>query len=188
MNVRFREPFYEGEEVTVAAGVRDGGVIAVTAGRASAEAGLGGEVGAVPEAHPVAAERGMPRRSEMQPGVRLGSFRMEIAETNERIVAALGDPLEVYRELAHPTVLLGLANEILVRNYVLPAWIHTASEVRNTRAARAADGVEVRGVIREAFEKKGHEFLVAEVAILSDKGDLLTWVRHTAIWQPRLVK
>ncbi|MBI4904654.1 MAG: hypothetical protein HY820_13515 [Acidobacteria bacterium] len=189
MNVRFREPFYEGELVTVASALRNQEVIAITAGRASAEAGLHREpIPALPAQHPLPAERPSLSRALIQPGAPLGSLQTDLRETNLRIVAALHDPLPHYNVWAHPAVILGLANDILVRNFLLPAWIHTASEVHNYRAAPAGETVEVRGVIREAFEKKGHEFLTVEIAILSDKEDLFTSVRHTAIWQPRLVK
>lgn len=189
IKVRFREPFYESEIVTVAAAVRDKAVIAVTAGRASAEAGLGGDSPAESlQAHPLPAERKVPATADIYGGRILGSFHTGLGETNARITAALQDPLELYREYCHPTVLLGLANDILVQNFVLPAWIHTASEVRNFCAARADESVEVRGIVREAFHKKGHEFLCADIGVYSAGGDLLTRVSHTAIWQPRLVK
>jgi hypothetical protein len=38
----------------------------------------------------------------------------------------------------------------------------------------------------DAYERKGHEFVVLDVAIL--RSDLLlTRIRHTAIWQPRKI-
>jgi acyl dehydratase len=192
INVRFREPFYDGEEVTVSAEVRDDGWLFISANRASAEARLASEAAsiptAVPAAHPLPEVRGPATRELMYGGTPLGSFTEHLGETNARLVRALNDPTGCYRECAHPTVLLGLANEILVRNFELPAWIHTSSEVRNYRATSVGNPVEVRGVILETFLKKGHEFLRASVAILSQQGDLLTHITHTAIWQPRLVE
>ena len=88
---------------------------------------------------------------------------------------------------AHPAILLALANEILMRNFALGPWIHASSEVRNSSAARDGEQVQVRAKIVDAYERKGHEFVVLDAAILSGER-LLSCIRHTAIWQPRRIR
>jgi acyl dehydratase len=185
MRIRFRKPFYDGELVTVRATQRDGN-IAVDAERASAEAGLHNEAPPMPLfEHPLPEQRPLASDEVIVPGAALGSFSADLTDSHKHLVVALGDPSEHYLELAHPTVLLGLANDILVRNFVLPAWIHTASDVRHYRAARADETVSVRGRIRDVFADKGHKFLIAEVTIVDQNEEILQHVVHIAIWKLR---
>lgn len=185
MRVRFRKPFYDGEPVVVHASEADG-VVTVDAERASAEAGLHREI--PPMAllkHPLPEIRPAASHDVIVPGTALGSFTADLGESHSRIVAALADPLELYREFVHPTVLLGLANDILVRNFVLPAWIHTSSEVHNYRAVRVGEPVLVLGRIRDAFTDRGNEYLICEVTLVGSNEELLQHVVHVAIWQLR---
>jgi hypothetical protein len=185
MRVRFRKPFYDGDPVTVRASKQDG-IVAVDAERANAEAGLHNEAPPMPLfEHPLPEHRAPASHETILPGAALGSFSADLTDTHNHLVAALGDPSELYRDLAHPTVLLGLANDILVRNFLLPAWIHTASDVRNYRAARATETVNVRGRIRDVFCDKGHEFLIAEVTVADRNEEVLQHVVHIAIWKLR---
>src|SRR6266850_5667523 len=62
----------------------------------------------------------------------------------------------------HPAILLSLANEILVSNYELGPWMHTASEVRNFSFARDGELIRVQARIEDRFERKGHEFVVLD--------------------------
>ena len=84
----------------------------------------------------------------------------------------------------HPAILLSLANEILVSNYELGPWMHTASEVRNFSFARDGELIRVQARIEDRFERKGHEFVVLDVVMLGEDR-LIEQVRHTAIWPPR---
>ncbi|MCZ2146383.1 MAG: hypothetical protein LC126_01240 [Bryobacterales bacterium] len=82
-------------------------------------------------------------------------------------------------------ILLGLANEILVRNFHLPAWLHTSSEVCRYRAIHSTETVRVTGRIRDAFARKGHEFLIAGVTVSGNDRHLALHAVHAAIWRPR---
>src|ERR1700722_19562924 len=139
LDVRFFEPFYEGEEVAVSiTGLPEGRIKIEAGSRASGTAWLDNVIddAAQPAAHS-----------------------------------------------AHPAIILGLANELLMYNYCLGPWIHASSEARNAKPARDGERLEVRGAIADAFERKGHEFVILDVAILS-AGDLVSRIRHTAIWKP----
>jgi hypothetical protein len=47
--------------------------------------------------------------------------------------------------------------------------------------------VQVRGIVAEAFERKGHRFVAVDVAWMAGEGpraaELVASARHTAIWQ-----
>lgn len=79
--------------------------------------------------------------------------------------------------------LLSLSNDVLVRNFVMPAWVHVGSEVHNWQRIVANEPIEVRATITRIFEKKGHNFLSAGVTILNRRGQPAQTVRHTAIWR-----
>jgi acyl dehydratase len=186
MDVRFFQPFYEGEQVAVSITDEESGRIKIeAASRASATAWL---LDAAPSAdYPPEheAQRVPPSPETIRPGVVLGT----LTKTLDLSQPSVSAPLEAFigaERLAHPAIILGLANEILMHNYALGPWIHSASEVRNASPARDGDILEARGKIVDAYERKGHEFVVLDVAILNS-GSLVSRIRHTAIWQPRKV-
>jgi hypothetical protein len=185
MDVRFFEPFYEGEQVAILIADLDEGRIKVEAGsRASGTAWVPSEIVDRYPAENRALIQKAASRETIRPGVILGT----IEKTLDLSTPGMAAPLDAFiGEYAHPAILLALANEILLRNFVLGPWIHASSEVRNASAARDGETVEVRGEIVDAYERKGHEFVVLNVAILSGER-LISTVRHTAIWQPRKVR
>ena len=96
-------------------------------------------------------------------------------------------PLDAYigdDRFAHPAIILALANEILLSNYILGPWIHSSSEVRNFAPARDGEHLHVRGKIVDAYERKGHELVVLDVAVMRG-ARTLSRIRHTAIWKLR---
>ena len=174
MAVRFLEPFYDGEAVIVQAEVTDDGSIHVAAERedgsvcakgiAKITAADATEPGWYLE-HTLPRERPVPERENLIPGTLLGT------------VAAKIDTTEPHR-------LLHFSNDMLMRNFKLGPWIHAASEVTNWSAAQPGDEISARGVIHDRFDKKGHEFVVVDVMLISGLR-LLQTVRHTAIYRPK---
>lgn len=191
MDVRFQQPFYHGEAVvtrlepglTVIAAGEDG------APRASGKAWLHNEpLPVIPVSAPLPSPRRKPVDEEFEPATLLGSFRRRLDDIHQDLRAAIQDPLECYQgeeAATHPTVLLGLANEILARNYELGPWIHAASEVRTFRTLRDTEEVEVRGLIEGRSERKGHHMATLFVVLLDSEEKVCQSVRHTAIYQPR---
>jgi acyl dehydratase len=82
----------------------------------------------------------------------------------------------------HPHAILAQANQVLVRRYVMPAWIHTGSEIRFRSLLRAGDQIEIRAVPVERWEKKGHQFIKVYIAYVRD-GEVTTEIFHTAIFR-----
>jgi hypothetical protein len=205
MQVKFHQPFYEGEMVVVssvveadAAPVRvaitaardDGAVCATALATVNDRSAWLGEpdLKAYP-LKPLPAEDDKPLASleSMAPGTLLGSLSESIA-ADPGLLESLSERLPIYRgadAVAHPYSLLALSNYILMRNYTLGPWIHAASDIINCGGVRVRDQVSVRGRIKGAFEKKGHEFVVVDLLLAVDER-IVQQVRHTAIYRPRL--
>ncbi len=85
--------------------------------------------------------------------------------------------------------------------YIHPAWfanqpiywlhhsfsygpaIHTESRIQHRRDARVGQELVVVGRCVDAFERKGHQYIVNDVEILDAAGGSLASIRHTAIYQ-----
>jgi hypothetical protein len=183
MDVRFFQPFYEGEEVAVTiSDAADRRIKIEASTRATASAWLElSRSGPRPDHSDLT--RLPATHDTIGAGVTLGSIEKTLNLSEPGMSAPLDSHIGPDR-LAHPAILLSLANEILISNYILGPWIHASSEIRNARSARDGEHLHVRGNIVDAYERKGHEFVVLDVAILS--GDaLVSRIRHTAIWKLR---
>jgi acyl dehydratase len=200
-HVRFVEPVYDGEEVVVSTESRGEQIqITATAGKGSVRALMASRMEArLPNARPAVdrySEYPLPSRESrpaieravVQPGTPLGSLSIAISDEQARVLSFMNDATEQYRGsdgAAHPTLLLGLANRLLTSNFVMTAWIHTESEIRTWSAVRANETVSVRGSISDRFDRRGHEFLVADIALLGADGRLCQQIKHTAIYKLR---
>jgi acyl dehydratase len=84
----------------------------------------------------------------------------------------------------HPGWLLQRCNRIFSNRFILNPWIHIGSEITMYCPCRVGERLEVRGVIVDKFERKGHEFAVLDILILTD-GEVAQRVKHTCIFRPR---
>jgi hypothetical protein len=217
MDVRFREPVYEGDEaiVTLAADRDNPGRVLVSisvngAGRAAAVAWIvtADEISDQPASVPAQASRLAPaqvpdRRTPsvetLAPGTELTPLSQPLDLAQSRISAPL-DPAIGAPRFAHPAVLLALANEVFLKNYELGPWIHSSSEVRKFSAARDGEHLYTSAKVVDRFERKGHEFVVLDVVIAALNGSasgvtpaqndlrIVERIRHTAIWRPRITE
>ncbi len=206
MQVKFHQPFYEGEEVLVRAEVNESADpvnVSITASRedgiacATALATVNDRSAWLGEARledyreaplPHIEARPVPSRELLGPGAALGSLIETITVPDAATLENLDERLPIYRSgeaIAHPFTLLSLANQILVRNYKLGPWIHAASDLINWSAARDGEEISVRGRIAACFERKGHEFVVLDLLLIAEKARIVQQVRHTAIYGPR---
>ena len=102
---------------------------------------------------------------------------------NREYAARVADDTELFRKgLLHPHAILSQANLVLVRRFVMPAWIHTGSDIRFRRLLRVGDAIEVRAVPLEKWERKGHQFIRLYVAYVVS-GEIATEIWHTAIFR-----
>jgi hypothetical protein len=177
MQVRFLEPFYDGDSAIVRAEAIDDGWIRIAAEREDGAVCATGTARITPAAasRPVwypeqtlPRERPVPSSDNLTPGTLLGTVVEKI-------------------DTAEPRRLLQFSNEVLVRNFKLGPWIHAASEVTNWSAASIGDEISARGRIYQRFERKGHEFVVVDVMLIANGTRLVQTVRHTAIYRPKPV-
>jgi acyl dehydratase len=190
--VRFVAPCYDGDELVV--GVR-GDDFSVMAGEmtcvvGSASTSTSGRPGlgipALPRAPAPEPEDRPPASADvLAVGRVLGSVQLPTDwATAADYLEALGEaaPLYATEGIVHPGLLLQGANRILTANVVLPAWLHVESAIEHYRAVRVGETLDVRGRISGAWQRKGHRFVVLDVAWLVDE-EAVAAAQHTAIWQ-----
>ncbi|HLG96923.1 MAG TPA: hypothetical protein VKX49_11485 [Bryobacteraceae bacterium] len=177
MSFRLFEPFYDGDQVVVKAVVHDDGSIAVAAERD--DGSLAGKAVAIVNPDPAEPPVAIPE-------VPLPSRDDRPAATRETVLpGALLGTIEATLETTEPAALLQLSNQMLVQNFRLGPWIHAASDLRNWSSPMPGERISARGRICERFDRKGHEFLSADVMLVGEGGRLIQSVRHTAIYKIR---
>jgi acyl dehydratase len=204
MQVKFHQPFYEGEEVIVRAELdEDSDPIKVVV-RAEREDGVVCASGLATiddesewlgkarledyPTHPLPPLEARPRasRSSIVKGALLGTLTEKLDLADSSALHQIDERLPIYfgeRATVHPATLLGLANQILMRNFELGPWIHTSSDLINRSCALNGEEISVRGRIYDVFERKGHEFVTLDLLLVRDSNRIAQQVRHTAIYQ-----
>lgn len=208
MQVKFQKPFYEDEfvcvhtevnadnmpvKLTIKAEREDGEVCAIGSCVVNNQANLLGETRLedYPEsALPEPSERPIAAREHFLAGAPLGSLetKIDLRDLETTYLKAVDERLSCYYgedAVAHPGYLLGLANEIFVRNFQVSPWIHVGSELQNFSTLRHDETLSVRGRIHETFERKGFEFVVLDILAVANQKRLVQQVRHTAIYKMR---
>ena len=107
------------------------------------------------------------------------------AEDNRQRVDAQRDQATIYQgatAFIHPYYLLDACNKALMRMFILPAWIHTGSQVTILHPVRVGQQITVRTVPIEKWERKGHQFIRLYIAMIV-AGEIAVEVRHTAIFK-----
>jgi acyl dehydratase len=182
MDVRFQKPVYDGDDVAVVVRPDGDGRVCVAAGECATGVAWVHQEDVTTLSDDAPVLRKIASVESLAVGTVLGTWteRLDLAKSG---ISAPLDPALDGR--AHPAVMLGLANRILVENYELGPWMHVASEVRKFGSAKDGDEIRVRARVEDRYEKKGHEFVVLDVAIFNGERTIER-VRHTAIWRPRL--
>ena len=201
--VSFAKPFYEDDQVTVSATVtavsetdirfdiRSTNVDGVACGVGTATfpvtAASPPAITEVP-AGPTRAERIPVSWDVVVVGEPLPVLTEIINQTdNETYSRTHSDNLTLYQGAhgyVHPGWLLRRCNRIFTNRFILNPWIHLGSEITMYRPCRVGERLEVRGVIIDKFERKGHVFAVLDILILAD-GEVAQRVKHTCIFRPR---
>ena len=200
-SVRFAKPIFEGEEVTVTGEITErtakglSAVVRATTGSsgecatltATLPAGLPTPINAaLYREAPVPAERPDATRQQFGSIDQLGSpvVVYDDAEATAYL-DKVSDELTLYRGAGarvHPAFYTQLANRALTANVRMPAWIHVGSVVRHLGAARLGQRLSMRGRVRSLFEKKGKEFVEADLALFADTKPV-AHILHTAIYR-----
>lgn len=103
-------------------------------------------------------------------------------DDNRQYSEHVADMSDIYREYVHPHYLLSLANTALVNEYVMPTWIHVGSQTRHRSALKVGDEIDIRSIVTEKWQKKGHEFIRLHTMFWRDE-ILTTDILHTAIFK-----
>jgi acyl dehydratase len=193
VTTRFIKPAYDGERLTITDAESASG-LSVTAQNASDVllANLDCQLDELPPVDERIMLRGLPGDSERIPiawdtvliGEPFAPYAWQPdAAHNLEYAARLDDATELFQQgVLHPHAILSQANQALVRHFIMPAWIHTASEIRFRQLLRIGDSIEVRAVPVDKWEKKGHQFIKLYIAyIVGD--DVATEIEHTAIFR-----
>ncbi len=181
MDVRFLKPVYDGDDVNVTVQTDGDGRVCVQAGDcASGVAWIHDEATCA-----LTDDARLSRKAASVDTLAIGTVLGTWAERLDLTRPGMSAPLDpVLEGRAHPAIILALANRIFVENYQLTPWMHVSSEVRKSGSAKHGDEIRVRGRVEDRYERKGHEFVVLDVAILNGERTIER-VRHTAIWKPR---
>jgi acyl dehydratase len=197
IEARFREPIYEGDDVTVEAhpggegmsiGVRTGGGAGARAsGRAALIPGAEGfTADSIPPAEIPSAPPPASPETLVQ-GRTLGTLevRFEAGRVRDYLASIGADhPPTAEQRAAHPGWLCVLANLALSSNVTLGPWIHVSSEMRLLSILRDGEQVRAFSRVAEEFERKGHRFVGLDVLITAEERPVAS-VRHVAIYAPR---
>jgi len=201
-SVRFLKPIHDGEEVRLAGVVtaRDPKGLSATVTAATA---VGGECATLTATLPAGSP--VPVNLAMYPVAPLPADRPVATREHLAGLAALGTPVNPYdderaaeylervsdelavyrgaRAFVHPGFFLDQANKALSQNVLMSPWIHVGSVVRHLGGAKVGETLSTRGRVRSLFEKKGREFVEADLILVAGERRPIAHVLHTAIYR-----
>lgn len=197
MQARFHQPVYDGDTVTVIGTPADDGtlgIVVVDPTGATCAKGVAVATAPSPEAPvPASAQRPDPvppaSAASLPAGRILGTLHDAVTDAiADQYLADIREVLPIYRlrPIVHPGWLLRYANSVLARSVVLGPWIHVESDVSHQATAAIGQAIEIRAVVLDEFERKGHRFVTLDVSISAD-GVPVQRITHTAIHTPRPV-
>ena len=104
-------------------------------------------------------------------------------------IAAVRDDAALYEDgrIANAAWLLRRANYVLADNVKLGPWIHVESDINMHGLLHDGEELEVRAVVAENIETKGHLMVVLDIQMLASQRFIMS-ARHWAIYEPRQVR
>ena len=108
------------------------------------------------------------------------------AEENAKFAHEVQDDHIVFTDkgagLVHPHFILSQANQALVDEFEMPAWIHVGSEIRTHHALKQSTNYRVFAKPVRKWRNKGHEFITLYI-VYENHGEAYTEIFHTAIYR-----
>jgi hypothetical protein len=198
MQARFVKPIYDGDQATVTAEEAEDGLQLT----ASARGGLCAS-GSARARGAAASDRLLPvadmpdfdtrpkaSMASLPVGGTLGTLR-EVYTRKDGLehIAAVRDEAGLYDDgrIANAAWLLRRANYVLADNVKLGPWIHVESMINFHGLLNDAEELEVRAVVADNSETKGHLIVELDVQMLA-AGRRIADCRHWAIYEPRQVR
>ena len=198
MQARFGKPVYDGDDATVTA-TRDGDSLglSISARDTLCATGSARRNGAAAPARLLGVGR-MPDHDTRPPAsmqsLKVGATLGTLRETYTReeglahIEAVRDDPaLYDNGRIANCAWILRRANYVLAENVKLGPWIHIESDIDMHSLLHADEELEVRAVVHDNVETKGHLMVVLDVQMLAGPRFIAS-CRHWAIYEPRQVR
>lgn len=199
MQARFGKPVYDGDMATVSATPETDGSIAlsISARGELCATGIARAKGAEPPVSllqtagmPLHESRPPASPASLAPGLVLGTLREAYTqEDGLSHIEAVRDDAALYDDgrIANAAWLLRRANYVLADNVRLGPWIHVESAINLHGLLHDGELLEVRAVVADNLETKGHLMVVLDVQMLADKRPIMS-CRHWAIYEPRQVR
>lgn len=199
MRARFYKPVYDGDETTVTTtpdGPEAMALVCLARGLECAEgtarkAGAAAPAALLPIADMPPAER---RPKASMESLKIGGVLGTLRETYTREaglehIAAVRDDPALYDDgrIANAAWLLRRANYILADNVLLGPWIHVESAIDMHSLLSDGEELEVRAIVADNVETKGHLMVTLDVQMLSAGRHVMS-CRHLAIYEPRQVR
>jgi hypothetical protein len=183
MQARFAKPVYDGDAATVTAEPQaDSLALSVSARGDTCATGTARAKGAEP---PTSL---LPTADMPNPDSRPPASPASLAKGLTLIEAVRDDPaLYDGGRIANAAWLLRRANYVLADNVRLGPWIHVESAIDLHSLLHDGELLEVRAVVADNIETKGHLMVVLDVQMLCGKR-LVMSCRHWAIYEPRQVR
>lgn len=192
IDVQFRRPVYQGDDVDVVVEAADDDSYAVSvvgpdgvvralgrAGLATAAPAMDRDrvaAGELPSAPPAA------DATSLAVGTRLGTVHEPVTVTgHEDYRAGVSDALGIYEHAVQPGVLLRAVNAVLHRSVRLGPWIHTASSCHFLEPAPVPTTLVASGVVTDRYDKNGRSWVRYDALVLADDRPVM-WVDHLAIY------
>jgi hypothetical protein len=126
----------------------------------------------------------------LKPGATLGTLREVYSRTvGLDHIEAVRDDAALYDDgrIANAAWLLRRANYVLADNVRLGPWIHVESAIDLHSCLIDGEELEVRAIVADNIETKGHLMVVLDVQMLAGSRFVMT-CRHSAIYEPRQVR
>lgn len=198
MQARFVKPVYDGDTATVVSEEEDGGLaLSIGARGDHCASGTARPKGAAPAGAllPIATMPDFDTRPKasmqsLKPGATLGTLR-EVYTRKDGLehIEAVRDEPALYDDgrIANAAWLLRRANYVLADNVKLGPWIHVESAIDLHGLLHDGEELEVRAVVADNVETKGHLMVVLDIQMLTGDRRIAS-CRHWAIYEPRQVR
>jgi hypothetical protein len=139
---------------------------------------------------PALESRPLASQASLKVGQTLGTLRERYTRSEglDHIAAVRDDPA-LYDDgrIANAAWLLRRANYVLAENVKLGPWIHVESTIDMHSLLHDGEDLEVRAIVADNVDTKGHLMVVLDVQMLSTGRKVMS-CRHWAIYEPRQVR
>jgi hypothetical protein len=198
MRARFAKPVYDGDAATVSAEMKGEELaLSILARGELCASGMARAKGAeapstlLPEGDmPVHEQRPPASPASLAKGATLGTLRdVYTREAGLKHIASVRDDAALYDDgrIANAAWLLRRANYVLADNVKLGPWIHVESAIDLHSLLTDGEDLEVRAMVADNVETKGHLMVVLDVQMLAGRRFVAS-CRHWAIYEPRQVR